>query len=134
MKTNQDNGTLTIWLEGRIDSNNAAQTEAELLSAVASAPDAGVTLDAERLEYISSAGLRVLMKLRKTVGKPVEVVNVRTVLPSVPGLFWHWARSSSLCWIARFPVALASFWGSRRNLPRGCSGSWRFPAMASTCG
>ena len=76
MKTNQDNGTLTIWLEGRIDSNNAAQTEAELLSAVASAPDAGVTLDAERLEYISSAGLRVLMKLRKTVGKPVEVVNV----------------------------------------------------------
>ena len=75
MNTSMENGVLTIWLEGRIDSNNAAQTERELLDAAESAPGAAVTLDAEKLEYISSAGLRALMKLRKTVGKSVAVAN-----------------------------------------------------------
>ena len=65
MKTNYDNNTLTLYLEGRIDSNNASAVEGEVLAAVDNAPGASVVLDADNLEYISSAGLRVLMKLRK---------------------------------------------------------------------
>ena len=76
MNTKLENNTLTLYLEGRIDSNNAAQVEQEALSAVAGAPGAALALDAEGLEYISSAGLRVLMKLRKQAGKALPVWNV----------------------------------------------------------
>ena len=49
MKTQLENNKLTIFLEGRIDSNNAAQTESELLAALSGAQDADVALDAEHL-------------------------------------------------------------------------------------
>ena len=65
-----------IKLNKRIDSNNAAEFEKEITEAVAKLSDAEIVLDACDLEYISSAGLRVLMKLRKQEKKPVQVVNV----------------------------------------------------------
>ena len=76
MKTTLIDNTLTLSLEGRIDSNNAAQVEQEALAAVAKNPGAELALDAEKLEYISSAGLRVLMKLCKQAGKAIPVKNV----------------------------------------------------------
>lgn len=75
MKTMLDNNTLTLFLEGRIDSNNAAATEAEIFAAVEDRIE-NIVLDAEKLEYISSAGLRVLMKLRKSINKPLPMINV----------------------------------------------------------
>lgn len=65
-----------IKLNKRIDSNNAAEFEKEITEAVAKLSGAEIVLDACDLEYISSAGLRVLMKLRKQEKKPVQVVNV----------------------------------------------------------
>lgn len=65
-----------IKLKGRIDSNNAAQFEEEMMDAVNKNPGEEITLDASALEYISSAGLRVLMKLRKIVKKALPVLNV----------------------------------------------------------
>ena len=60
------NGTeLTISLSGRIDSSNAAEKEREMLEAIASAPECSVIFDAEDLEYISSAGLRSVLKIKK---------------------------------------------------------------------
>jgi uncharacterized protein (TIGR02172 family) len=50
--------------------------EAELFSAVKNHPGAEIVVDAENLEYISSAGLRVLMKLRKQAKKALPVLNV----------------------------------------------------------
>ena len=76
MKTNIENNCLTVCLEGRIDSNNAPAVEAELLEAVNGHPGTALTVDADKLKYISSAGLRVLMKLRKQTGRPLPVVNV----------------------------------------------------------
>ena len=56
--------TQEIKLCGRIDSNNAAQIEERLLSQI---PESGaIVLDAQELEYISSAGLRVLLRIRKS--------------------------------------------------------------------
>lgn len=60
----QDNGIPTVKLSGRIDSTNAAEMEKEILAALQNAGDAPV-FDVEDLEYISSAGLRVLLRLRK---------------------------------------------------------------------
>lgn len=65
-----------IKLNKRIDSNNAAEFEKEITEAVAKLSGAEIVLDACDLEYISSAGLRVLMKLRKQEKKTVQVVNV----------------------------------------------------------
>lgn len=56
-------------IKGKIDSTNAPEFEKELMAALP------VEIDASELEYISSAGLRVLLKLTKTVGD-VTVVNV----------------------------------------------------------
>ena len=63
MKTTVESNNLTIYLQGRIDSNNAITMEQEIISAVRNASGANIVLDADELEYISSAGLRVLMKL-----------------------------------------------------------------------
>ena len=76
MKTTLENNTLTLCLEGRIDSTNAQTLEAKLFDAVNANPGAEIAIDAGGLEYISSAGLRVLMKLRKQVGKALPVLNV----------------------------------------------------------
>ena len=78
MQTKLENNHLTIYLDGRIDTNNAKAVEDELLAAAAATPGSTVSLDAEDLAYISSAGLRALMKLRKAVGKdkPLTVMNV----------------------------------------------------------
>ena len=49
-------------IKGKIDSTNAPEFEKEIMAALPT------EIDASALEYISSAGLRVLLKLTKTVG------------------------------------------------------------------
>lgn len=56
---------MIIKLNGRIDSNNAAQVEKEIMAQLAGQTGAPVELDAAGLDYISSAGLRVLLRIRK---------------------------------------------------------------------
>ena len=55
---------MTIVLSGRIDSNNAAAVEKDILDQLTGQDGAPVVLDAEKLLYISSAGLRILLRLR----------------------------------------------------------------------
>ena len=57
---------MKIKLNGRIDSNNAAQVEKEILEQLAGQASEPLELDAAGLEYISSAGLRVLLRVRKS--------------------------------------------------------------------
>ena len=66
---------VSLKLFGRIDSNNASSVEAELFSALEGKDSLAVELDAEKLEYISSAGLRILLRIRKN--RPgMRIVNV----------------------------------------------------------
>lgn len=65
MKAKSENGIVTIYLEGRVDSSNAQAVENELNTARASMPGGNLVLDLEKLEYISSAGLRVILRTRK---------------------------------------------------------------------
>ena len=55
----------TVKLTGRIDSGNAAQVERDIMAQLAGKA-AAVVLDASELDYISSAGLRVILRLKKT--------------------------------------------------------------------
>ena len=76
MTINEKEGTLIIALDGRIDTNNAAQTEKEIFDAIESSGTDKVQFDAAKLEYISSAGLRVLLKVQKTRKEPIPICNV----------------------------------------------------------
>ena len=67
-----DNGILTFTLEGRLDTTTAPQLEEEIKSSVT-----GVTelyFDVNALEYISSAGLRVLLAAQKIMNKQGKMV------------------------------------------------------------
>lgn len=66
---------IKIVLSGRIDSTNAHDAENEIINAVAENNKLSTVVDAEKLEYISSAGLRVLLHLKKT-NDDLRVVNV----------------------------------------------------------
>lgn len=77
MTFNISNGVLTVSIEGRIDSTNAPQTEADFFDILNSNPHESVVLDAENLSYISSAGLRVVLKVKKAENE-FKIVNVST--------------------------------------------------------
>ncbi|MBR4477485.1 MAG: STAS domain-containing protein [Spirochaetales bacterium] len=66
---------LTITLKGRIDTSNAASVEADIMKILADNPGLPVTVDCAALEYISSAGLRVIMKTKKAV-RDTCLINV----------------------------------------------------------
>ena len=58
---------LTLALEGRLDTMTAPQLEAALKTVLDGVKE--LTFDLEKLEYISSAGLRVLLGAQKTMNK-----------------------------------------------------------------
>ncbi|MBP5618498.1 MAG: STAS domain-containing protein [Clostridia bacterium] len=78
------NGTeLTVALQGRLDTVTAPELETELKTALE-----GVTalvIDLSELEYISSAGLRVLLSAQKTMNKQGEmkVVHVNETVMEI---------------------------------------------------
>ena len=62
-----ENGTLRIALEGRLDTNTAPQLEAELKTSLSGITE--LELDFSGLEYISSAGLRVILAAQKKMNR-----------------------------------------------------------------
>ncbi|MCR5223114.1 MAG: anti-sigma factor antagonist [Lachnospiraceae bacterium] len=68
-------GKLTIGLSGHIDSNSAPQIEEEIAKIREENPAQSLVIDCETLEYISSAGLRVILRMKKAV-PDTTLVNV----------------------------------------------------------
>ena len=62
-----DTGKAVVSLEGRLDTVTAPELDKELKETLGGVSE--LTLDFEKLEYISSAGLRVLLAAEKTMGK-----------------------------------------------------------------
>ena len=80
---NVNGSTLEIALEGRLDTMTAPELEAELKKELGSAES--LILDFSKLDYISSAGLRVLLSAHKTMaGKGgMKVTNVNEIVKEV---------------------------------------------------
>lgn len=76
MNISWDNNIIKIRLEGRIDSGNSAAVEKEILEAMQDKTVSAVEIDAEALEYISSAGLRIILRLRKAHPK-LSIINTK---------------------------------------------------------
>ncbi len=65
MREQFENGILTIYAEGRVDSTNAQEFGNSINEIISKYEDFSLVIDAENLEYISSAGLRVILRVRK---------------------------------------------------------------------
>lgn len=79
-----DGSALTVALEGRLDTATSPQLEGELRTAVN-----GITtliFDLEKLDYISSAGLRVLLSAQKVMNKQGEM-KITNVKPDIMEIF-----------------------------------------------
>ncbi len=67
IKSDKNGSALTLTLEGRLDTMTAPELEATLKEALTGVTE--LTFDLEKLDYISSAGLRVLLSAQKTMNK-----------------------------------------------------------------
>lgn len=82
-KDSQENN-LTITLEGRLDTMTAPSLESELKESLEGVEE--LVFDMEQLQYISSAGLRVLLSAQKVMNKQGSMV-VRNVSDDVKEIF-----------------------------------------------
>ena len=66
MKTTLENDILTVYLGGEINSYNADNIEKEILDSLKGKNFKKLVLDFSSVSYISSAGLRIVLKLKQT--------------------------------------------------------------------
>lgn len=78
MKSSFENGVLTVYFSGKIDSANAEGIGSDVAETVKEyASDVQLVFDVEELEYISSAGLRMVLKFRKQYPS-LKIINANT--------------------------------------------------------
>ncbi len=70
-----ENGALTIGVAGHIDSTNAAELEKGVTALCEQYRPTSVSVDCDKLAYISSAGLRVVLRLKKAIAD-TKLINV----------------------------------------------------------
>lgn len=79
-----ENGKLLLALEGRLDTVTSQELERELIGSMEGVGE--LTLDFEKLDHLSSAGLRVLLIAQKTMagqGGRMKVVHVNDVIMDI---------------------------------------------------
>ena len=80
---NREGNKLTISLEGRLDTATAPELEAVSDTALTGVED--LIMDLERLDYVSSAGLRVFLKIQKLMNLQgtMKVIHVNETIMEV---------------------------------------------------
>ena len=71
VKKEKNGDVLTVSVEGRLDTTTAPELEAELKDALDGIAE--LVLDVSAMDYISSAGLRVLLSAQKTMNRQGEM-------------------------------------------------------------
>ncbi|MBQ6776320.1 MAG: STAS domain-containing protein [Synergistaceae bacterium] len=75
---------LKIALDGRLDTTTAPQLEAEVVGNLGGVEK--LVIDMEKLVYVSSAGLRVLLKAQKVMNKQGSML-IKNVSPEIKEIF-----------------------------------------------
>ena len=80
---NLDDTKLTVYLEGRLDTTTAPQLEESMKASINGVTE--LVMDFEKLEYISSAGLRVLLSCQKIMSKQgsMKVIHVSDLIKEI---------------------------------------------------
>ena len=79
-----ENGKALIVLEGRLDTITSPDLEKELNDVLSEITK--LTMDFDKLEYISSAGLRVLLSTQKTMTKQngeMKIIHVNEIIMEI---------------------------------------------------
>ena len=84
IEKNLNGSDLTVTIAGRLDTTTAPQLEAEFKSSIEGVEK--LVLDFTALEYLSSAGLRVLLSAQKIMNKQGEMV-IRNVNDTIKEIF-----------------------------------------------
>ena len=71
---NNQKGNFTVNVEGRLDTTTAPEFESFLKTKADEINN--LTIDCEKLEYVSSAGLRVLLSSQKKMKNSMKLINV----------------------------------------------------------
>ena len=80
---NREGNQLTISLEGRLDTATAPELEAVIDTALTGVET--LVMDLEQLEYVSSAGLRVFLKMQKLMNTQgaMKIIHVNETIMEV---------------------------------------------------
>ena len=78
----EENGVLFLSISGKIDSSNAADIERQMQALRKQHPCESIELDCDQLEYATSAGLRIILRLKQEVDNTV-LVNVHPDLYNI---------------------------------------------------
>ena len=65
MEHKLENGVLTLFFKGNLNSSNSEQVEEEIEKILGANKFQSIVLDFAELRYISSAGLRIILKIKK---------------------------------------------------------------------
>ncbi len=84
IKKEKNGKELTLFIIGRLDTTTAPQLESELKQSISGVEK--LVLDLKELEYLSSAGLRVLLSAQKVMNKQGEMI-VRNVNETISEIF-----------------------------------------------
>ena len=79
MRVQDEGNRIAVFPIGRINNDNAREFEAEVNDILLKNPGKRIVIDADELDYISSAGLRVLLKFSAD-DKPLSVRNAGSEL------------------------------------------------------
>ena len=83
IQTIKNEDALTVSVTGRLDTTTSPELDEELKKSLDGIRD--LTMDLEGLEYISSAGLRILLSTQKTMNQQgtMKLINVSSIVMDV---------------------------------------------------
>ncbi|MFR9649029.1 MAG: STAS domain-containing protein [Rikenellaceae bacterium] len=83
--TKQEDGTVTLNVEGRVDTVTAKNFETSAMAALKDNPTQ-IVMDCSELSYVSSSGLRVFLMMQKGVnaaGIKMRIINMSDSIKQV---------------------------------------------------
>jgi len=88
LNAEETNGILIVHVSGRVDSVNAEQFHSSLATTIHEPEtDLPVALDFEKLDFISSAGLRTILQVAKQLGGNQQKFALFSLTASVMEIF-----------------------------------------------
>lgn len=83
IENNLNGKTLTMKITGRLDTSTAPELEAAFDSSLSGVEE--LIIDMEALEYVSSAGLRVILKAQKIMNAKgtMKIIHVNDIIMEV---------------------------------------------------
>ncbi len=85
IKLKKEEKSVSIFMEGRLDSQTAPEVQDKLLAVVDQYET--IVIDAEKLTYVSSAGLRVFLMLQKRAVKTGSALSLIHMKPEIQEVF-----------------------------------------------